>query len=339
VLWQQRETDRRETLVLTSATDRAIADKKYDAAMRIAVHGLPSPGRSPMALGWSTHEVTGLEAKLAGAAQLSRLQRVLSGHTGAINSVAFSADGTRIVSGSADRTAPVWDSGSGELLHALRHDGQVSRVAFSPDGGRILTASSTGAAGMVRVWDAASGAPLREIKVASISTRQRLVSVTFNADGTLAVVARGFGRAYVWDLASGKVIGELKGQPRYLASAAISRDGTRAIIAGNDVAQVWDATNSAMLQELPGHKDFIHALAFNPDGTQIATGAGDRIAHVWDTATGKLLRDFEGHDAEIKAVAFSADGSTLVTASSDQTARLWNVATGELLRELKGARR
>jgi WD40 repeat protein len=336
VLWQQRETDRRETLVLTSATDRAIAEKKYDAAMRIAVQGLPPPGRSPVALGWSTHEVTGLEAKLAGAAQLSRLQRVLSGHAQGVNSVAFSSDGTRIVSGSADQTARLWDARSGELLHELGHDGQVNRVAFSADGRRILTASS---AGTVFEWDATSGKLLHKIRVATaVSTRLpfRLVSVTFNADGTRALVAMGLGRTYVWDLASGKIIGELKGEPRLLASAAISRDGTRAITAGTETAQVWDTTSGAVLHELPGHKDFIHAVAFNPDGTQIVTGAGDRIARVWDMATGKLLREFEGHDAEIKAVAFSADGSTLVTASSDQTARLWNVATGEFLRELKG---
>jgi WD domain, G-beta repeat len=249
VLWQQRETDRRETLVLTSATDRAIADKKYDAAMRIAVHGLPPPGRSPVALGWSTHEVTGLEAKLAGAAQLSRLQRVLSGHAQGVNSVAFSADGTRIVSGSADQTARLWDARSGELLHELRHDGQVNRVACSADGGRILTASS---AGTVYVWDATSSKLLDKIRVATaVSTLlpRRLVSVTFNADGTRALVAMGLGRTDVWDLASGKIIGELKGEPHLLASAAISRDGTRAITAGTETAQVWDATSGAVLHE------------------------------------------------------------------------------------------
>jgi WD40 repeat protein len=335
VLWQQRETDRRETLVLTSATDRAIADKRYDAAMRIAVQGLPSPGRSPVALGWSTHEVTGLEAKLAGAAQLSRLQRVLSGHTDAINSVDFSADGTRIASGSADRTARVWNAGSGELLHELRHDGPVSRVAFSPDGGRILTASS---AGTVRVWDTASGNLLREVKVAAGGTlpTRRLVSVTFSADGTRSLTAMQLGRTQVWDVTGGKVVGELKGQPNWLASAAISRDGTRAITAGTETAWIWDATDGAMLHELAGHKDFIHAVAFNPDGTRIVTGAGDRIARVWDVASGELLREFTGHDAAIQAVAFSADGASLVTASIDQTARLWNIATGEFLRELKG---
>jgi WD40 repeat protein len=335
VLWQQRETDRRETLVLTSATDRAIADRKYDAAMRIAVHGLPPPGRSPVALGWSTHEVTGLEAKLAGAAQLSRLQRVLSGHTDAINSVDFSTDGTRIVSGSADRTARVWNAASGELLHELKHDGSVSRVTFSPDGLRILTASG---GGTVHVWDAASGKQLRELKVAAVgaSPLRRLISVTFSADETRILTAMNLGHAQVWDFAAGKVAREFKGRASWLASAAISRDGSRAVTGGTETAWIWDIASGEMLHELPGHKDFIHAVAFSADGTRIATGAGDRIARVWDAASGELLRELKGHDAEISGVAFSADGASLVTTSSDQTARLWNVATGELLRELKG---
>ena len=336
VLWQQRETDRRETLVLTSAADRAIADKKYDAAMRIAVQGLPPPGRSPLALGWSTHEVTGLEAKLAGAAQVSRLQRVLSGHTNAVNSVAFSADGTHVVSGSADGTARVWNAGSGELLHELKHDGPVSRVAFSPDGGRVLTASSDGT---VRVWNVASGNPVRELRVApggkTFPTR-RLVSVTFSADGMRILTAMEFGRAQVWDLAGGKVVGELKGLTNRLSSAAISHDGTRAIAAETETAWIWDAAGGEVLHELPGHKDFIHAVAFSPDGTRVVIGAGDRIGRIWDVASGELLREFKGHEGAIRGVAFSPDGASVATASSDQTARVWDAATGEMLRELKG---
>ena len=338
VLWQQRETDRRETLVMTSAADRAIAEKRYDTAMRIAVRGLPPPGRSPVALGWSTREVGGLEAKLAGAAQLSRLQRVLSGHMDAVNSVAISADGTRIVSGSSDRTARVWDARSGELLHELKHDGGVGHVAFSPDGRRVLTTSSNTAIGVARSWDAVSGAPLGEIKIATnINFIARpLAGVAFSADGTRALVVKGFGQAQLWDLTSRRVIKEFKDKARYVVNAAISSDGTRAIITGMETAQIWDTDNGTMLREVTGHKDFIRAVAFSPDGTQVATGAGDRVARVWETATGRLVGEFPRHDAEVKAVAFSADGSTLITASADKTVRLWDIASGELLRELRG---
>jgi WD40 repeat protein len=54
--------------------------------------------------------------------------------------VAFSPDGTRIVTGSFDGTAKVWDAGTGTPLLELKgHTGPVHSVAFSRDGTHIVT--------------------------------------------------------------------------------------------------------------------------------------------------------------------------------------------------------
>ena len=66
----------------------------------------------------------------------------LKGHTGYVVSVAFSPDGKRILTGSDDKTARVWDAENGqEILSLKRHTASVNSVAFSPDGKRILTGS------------------------------------------------------------------------------------------------------------------------------------------------------------------------------------------------------
>ncbi len=76
--------------------------------------------------------------------------------------MAFSPDGQRIVTGSADQTAKVWDAASGkELLTLKGHGAQVRSVAFSPDGQRIVTGSRDQTA---KVWDAASGKELLTLK-------------------------------------------------------------------------------------------------------------------------------------------------------------------------------
>ena len=58
-----------------------------------------------------------------------------------MTSAAFSSDGGRVVTASADNTARVWDAATGKpLISALRHQDAVWIAAFSPDG-QTLAAS------------------------------------------------------------------------------------------------------------------------------------------------------------------------------------------------------
>jgi WD40 repeat protein len=77
----------------------------------------------------------------------------MTGHTGAVSSVAFGPDGTRIVSGGADNTVRVWDAATGQPVGQpmTGHTGAVSSVAFGPDGKRIV---SGGEDRTLRMWPA-----------------------------------------------------------------------------------------------------------------------------------------------------------------------------------------
>lgn len=78
------------------------------------------------------------------------LLRTLEGHTGRVQSVAFSPDGELLVSGSSDQSVRLWRVETGELLRALEgHTDAVRSVAFSPDGELL---ASGGDDKLIRLW-------------------------------------------------------------------------------------------------------------------------------------------------------------------------------------------
>ncbi|KIK18249.1 hypothetical protein PISMIDRAFT_60878, partial [Pisolithus microcarpus 441] len=84
-------------------------------------------------------------------------QLVLQGHTDSVNSIAFSPDGKRIVSGGDDKTVRVWDVEGGVQIGSPLEghtEYYVTSVGFSPDGKRIVSSSGDKT---VRVWDVEGG--------------------------------------------------------------------------------------------------------------------------------------------------------------------------------------
>ena len=110
-------------------------------------------------------------------------------------SVAFSQDGTRIVSGSDDCTIRVWDARSGDTIAGpfQGHTGSVTSVGFSQDGTRIVSGSDDHT---IRVWDAHSGDTVAgPFQGHTGSVR----SVGFSQDGTRIVSGSGDCTIRVWD--------------------------------------------------------------------------------------------------------------------------------------------
>jgi hypothetical protein len=108
--------------------------------------------------------------------------------------VAFSPDGTRLVTASWDRTARVWDARTGiPVSDAMAHDDQVWTAQFSADGQSIVTASLDGTA---RVWDATTGRPLSE----PLRHGGKVFVAQFSPDGQRVLTASSDGAARVWDV-------------------------------------------------------------------------------------------------------------------------------------------
>jgi WD40 repeat protein len=255
--------------------------------------------------------------------------RAFMGHDG-VFTVAFSPDGRRVLTGSFDKTAILWNADTGDQIRILKgHDGRVASVAFSPDGKRVLTGSEDCAA---ILWDASTGKQIRVFK-----WRWPVYSVAFRPDGKRVLAQGPDYTAVLWEADTGNQVRAFKGHDNFVHSVAFSPDGKRVLTGSLDkTAILWDADTGNQVRAFKGHDNLVRSVAFSPDGKRVLTGSYDHTAVLWDADTGKQIRAFRGHNQPIPSVAFSPDGKRVLTGSYDHTAVLWDVGTGSQLRTFAG---
>ncbi len=248
--------------------------------------------------------------------------RTLDGHTSDVSRVAFSPDGTLLVTADLDGKVLVRVTATGAAVSTLTgHAGPVTSVAFHPNGRIVATA---GQDTTVRLWHAVTGQP--------VSTHQGraggVLAVAFSPDGRLIAFTSPDDTVRVLEAVSGAPVRTVTGQTGPLG-VTFSPDGTLlATTYRHGTIRLWDTATWAPARTVALDGDAAWSVAFSPDSASFAATSLHDSASVRDTATGALIRTLTGHTRDITSVAFSPDGTLLATTSSDHTARLWDTGTG-----------
>lgn len=147
--------------------------------------------------------------------------------TGYPHSVAFSADGKRLLAGlsgqPADQMARLFDVETGKLVRTYRgHAGNLTRVLFGAEGKTIL---ASGMDGKLIVWDTETAKALH-----TMTHGGTVYDLALSPNGKRALTA-GFADRLIklWDVSSGKLVESFEGHQGSVLGVAFSADGRQAL--------------------------------------------------------------------------------------------------------------
>jgi hypothetical protein len=150
-----------------------------------------------------------------------QLVGVCTGHIARLHSLCWSPDAKRLVSGSEDSTARVWQASTGKELAVFReHHASVNVVAWSPTGEQI---ASGGNDGLIYVWHPLTGKQV----CACIGHTGWVCALAWSPDGKRLASASFDRTIRIWDVSSGTLLMTLTGHAGVVTSVAWSPDGTR----------------------------------------------------------------------------------------------------------------
>jgi WD40 repeat protein len=271
---------------------------------------------------------------------------VLRKDEGAINHLAFAADGRFLASAGAESNSRelerpigshslassewrirVWDLRTGQQVRRFSDlRGGACACALSPDGAILATGRGTET---IRLWDVASGILGREFRV-----RGLICSIEFEADGKTLTSIVADGVLTVWDLVAGKETRRIRlnGWKTGLLPAVL-RSPDRKLIAGPGEGApvgIWEAATGKQVRQVAG------GCAFSPDGKTIAviSTEDDLTIGLWDISTGKEKLSYPRHHGSVLSLAFAPGDNLIGSVDERGTVRLWDVSTGKEVRRI-----
>mmetsp|Transcript_50745 Transcript_50745/g.163170 ORF Transcript_50745/g.163170 Transcript_50745/m.163170 type:complete len:538 (-) Transcript_50745:108-1721(-) len=304
---------------------------------------------------------------------VTRCTSTLSGHSEAILSAQFSADGRTLATGSGDCCVRLWDVMTETPRATLKaHRDWVLAVAWSPCGKYI---ASGGKDGRVALWLAAE--PSYPIKV--IDAHKKWVNAlawepyhSAGAAGCRLASASKDGTVRLWERVGGRCAGTLCGHANSVTCLRWGGEGLLYSGSQDRTVKVWAPDESKLVRSLEGHGHWVNCLSASTDfalrrgpfdhrgvapadeaaakagaaqryaearGTAelLASGSDDFTVFLWAPAAGKKpIARLTGHVQLVNAVTFSPDGQWLASGSFDGAIRLWAARTGKFVAALRG---
>jgi WD40 repeat protein/serine/threonine protein kinase len=281
----------------------------------------------------------------------SELNATLSkAHSAPIFQIDVDETGQRVLSGSFDSTARVWDLKTQQLITTYQgHNARVVAVDLHPDG---IRAASLDANGFIHVWNINSAKQLFFLDPDSSEFARHMRNTGGGQQGEIfsfpATLSTGIFSPDGLHIVSFqndemKVFSAEDGTPRVSLAGANSHgwpvfnyDSSLVSIVEMDSnrVRVWDINTGKLVNSLPGHDYAMAMMSFSPVDDRIVTG-GMAKTIIWNPRTDERMELNVGI-GYTSSCRFSLDARYVLTGSGDNVCRIWDTQTGELVTQLLG---
>lgn len=263
------------------------------------------------------HHVTRTEGGLGGSARLSGGREVDLEHTGWVADVAFSSHSGRVITGSLDRTAKVWNVVDGDLITALTgHEGEVYAVAINEEGTLAATGSADKA---VHFWNCDTGVATHVLEGHTSPVKRVCISL----DSRFAASGDEQGNVIVWNTEQGTQCLAIPAHHQPIISLCFSNRSDRLLTASADEpVGIWNLDDAAKYASLETTGQTV-ATTFGFSVTRIFTLGRDGVLGVWDSKHAELVLEVPLPTRQaISMQLVSQDSSLWITDIAGPTIRL-----------------
>lgn len=259
------------------------------------------------------------------------LKRILHGHAGTINRIAWSPDGRFLASPSWDKTIRVWDVASGECVIVLEgHKEVVWSVEWSPDGRRLASGSGDNT---IHIWDTANWESLIVLEGHKGSCNV----VKWSPDGKKLASSSDDSTIRIWNVEIWNDVVVLKEHDSCIRSIAWSSDGHRLASGSIDSAiYIWNLGKGTVLAIRKGHSttsrvfDGVTDFVWMRDMPFLVSCGVDKTIRLWNTLSGEEIHVLERHTRQIYSLTYYANGNLLASTGQDGI-RLWRTDIWETI--------
>lgn len=251
----------------------------------------------------------------------------LTRHSNIVNTIEYSDDGTRLITGDRAGGAIVWDAETFDVVTVFDAGGFSSTYpTFSPDGSTFAAVTSRD----ISIVDTQSGDVLVEIEPER--SNGRIQALEFLDNETLLIGYSSTGNMEIWDVISNSLVRVIEMDGNGTLEHVLM-DGVLIALDTREGYRVVEFESGELLYEVTEDLRSPRELVVSPDGSIVGVAISSNELRFYTLEDGELLTVFEDRlrrrSDYVIDMAFSSDGSVLVTMMGDMSIDVW--ATESLL--------